>query len=131
MLFRSMELSPDRAASAALEVRTARLSPGWLEAGRLCPFRSDGEGWWRSGDAARLEEGGLIVLGRLDGALQSGGESVFPEVLEARLEAAAAAAALRNSPAPTAAAAPRAARASAAIRCGCLATRVARRCRHR
>jgi O-succinylbenzoic acid--CoA ligase len=34
------------------------------------------------------------VLGRLDGALQSGGETVFPELLEGRLLAAAAAAAL-------------------------------------
>ena len=81
-------------AAAALEVRTARLSPGWLEAGRLCPLPLDGEGWWRSGDAARLEGGRLTVLGRLDGALQSGGETVFPELLEGRLLAAAAAAAL-------------------------------------
>jgi O-succinylbenzoic acid--CoA ligase len=34
----------------------------------------------------------LTVLGRLDGALQSGAETVFPEVLEGRLVAAAAAA---------------------------------------
>lgn len=81
-------------AAAALEVRTARLSPGWLEAGRLCPLPRDGEGWWRSGDAARLEGGRLTVLGRLDGALQSGGETVFPELLEGRLLAAADAAAL-------------------------------------
>ena len=81
-------------AAAALEVRTARLSPGWLEAGRLCPLPRDGEGWWRSGDAARLEGGRLTVLGRLDGALQSGGETVFPELLEGRLLAAAGAAAL-------------------------------------
>ena len=31
------------------------------------------------------------MLSRLDGALQSGGETVFPEILEARLVAAAAA----------------------------------------
>jgi O-succinylbenzoic acid--CoA ligase len=81
-------------AAAALEVRTARLSPGWLEDGRLCPLPLDGEGWWRSGDAARLEGERLTVLGRLDGALQSGGETVFPELLEGRLRAAAEAAAL-------------------------------------
>ena len=89
-----LELSLKPEAPAALEVRTARLSPGWLEAGRLCPLPRDGEGWWRSGDAARLEGGRLTVLGRLDGALQSGGETVFPELLEGRLLAAAAAAAL-------------------------------------
>jgi len=90
----ALELSLQPAAPAALEVRTARLSPGWLEDGRLCPLPRDGEGWWRSGDAARLEGGRLTVLGRLDGALQSGGETVFPELLEGRLLAAAAAAAL-------------------------------------
>ena len=84
----------DPAAPVALEVRTARLSPGWLEAGRLGPLPRDGEGWWRSGDAARLEKGRLTVLGRLDGALQSGGETIFPELLEGRLLGAAAAAAL-------------------------------------
>jgi O-succinylbenzoic acid--CoA ligase len=89
-----LELSLKPEASAALEVRTARLSPGWLEAGRLCPLPRDGEGWWRSGDGALLVEGGLTVLGRLDGALHSGGETVFPEVLEGRLLAAAAAAGL-------------------------------------
>jgi len=88
------ELRVAPVAAAALEVRTARLSPGWLEAGRLCPLPRDGEGWWRSGDAARLEGGRLTVLGRLDGAVQSGGETVFPELLEGRLLAAAAAAAL-------------------------------------
>jgi O-succinylbenzoic acid--CoA ligase len=75
---------------AALEVRTERLCPGWLEDGGLCPLPRDGEGWWRSGDAGQLEGGHLTVLGRLDGALLSGGETVFPELLEARLMAAAA-----------------------------------------
>lgn len=79
----------------ALEVHTARLSPGWLEAGALQPLPQPQPGWWRSGDAAHLGvDGGLHLLGRLDGALLSGGETVFPEALEARLLAAAAAAGL-------------------------------------
>ncbi|MEI6616700.1 MAG: AMP-binding protein [Cyanobium sp. ELA507] len=86
------QLRLDPAGSGAVEVRTARLSPGWLEAGQLHPLPIDGEGWWRSGDGGRLERGCLTVLGRLDGALQSGAETVFPEVLERRLVAAAAAA---------------------------------------
>jgi len=84
----------DPAGSGALEVRTARLATGWLEGGRLRPLERDGEGWWRSGDAARLEGGRLTLLGRLDGALHSGGETLFPESLEARLQAAASAAGL-------------------------------------
>jgi O-succinylbenzoic acid--CoA ligase len=43
------------------------------------------EGWWSSGDRAALNPAGLQVLGRLDGAIQSGGETVFPEQLEAQL----------------------------------------------
>ena len=75
--------------TGAVEVRTARLASGWLEAGRLTPLVTGAGGWWRSGDAGRLELGGLTVLGRLDGALQSGAETVFPEELEGRLAAAA------------------------------------------
>jgi O-succinylbenzoic acid--CoA ligase len=82
-------------AAGALEVRTARLSPGWLEGGRLQPLPVDGEGWWCSGDAALLAgDGGLQLRGRLDGALLSGGETVFPEQLEERLLELAAAAGL-------------------------------------
>jgi O-succinylbenzoic acid--CoA ligase len=84
----------DPAGSGAVEVRTERLAAGWLEAGQLVPLACDGEGWWRSGDAGRLEAGCLTVLGRLDGALHTGGETVFPEGLEQRLQAAAAAAGL-------------------------------------
>jgi O-succinylbenzoic acid--CoA ligase len=75
--------------TGAVEVRTARLACGWLEAGRLISLVPGAGGWWRSGDAGRLDPGGLTVLGRLDGALQSGAETVFPEELEGRLAAAA------------------------------------------
>jgi o-succinylbenzoate---CoA ligase len=78
----------------AIAVRTDRLSPGWLEQGELRPLPSAGEGWWRSGDGGQLTPAGLLVRGRLDGAIHSGGETVFPEVLEERLWAAAQAAGL-------------------------------------
>ncbi|MFN5220537.1 MAG: AMP-binding protein [Cyanobacteriota bacterium] len=80
------------AATGAVEVRTSRLSLGWLDgAGGVRPLLPVPGGWWRSGDAGRLElgglqAGGLVVLGRLDGALHSGGETVFPEQLEQRLQ---------------------------------------------
>ena len=73
-------------ATGAVEVRCGRLSPGRLEAGRLRPLPLQPGGWWRSGDAGRLGAEGLEVLGRLDGALHSGGETVFPERLEERLQ---------------------------------------------
>ena len=81
-------------ATGAVELRTARLSPGWLEAGRLRPLRRDAAGWWRSGDAGRLAGDSLALLGRLDGAIHSGGETVFPEQLEQRLLAQARSAGL-------------------------------------
>jgi o-succinylbenzoate---CoA ligase len=78
------------AAGGAVELRCARLTPGWLEAGRLLPLPLAPDGWWRSGDAGRLGPQGVELLGRLDGAIHSGGETVFPEQLEQRLTAAAA-----------------------------------------
>lgn len=80
--------------SAALELNSARLSPGWLQAGALQPLPRAAGGWWRSGDAGRLDPGGVVLLGRLDGAIHSGGETVFPEQLEQRLLAEARQAAL-------------------------------------
>jgi O-succinylbenzoic acid--CoA ligase len=83
--------------SGAIAVRTPRLSPGWLEQGELRPLPGCGPSdsrWWCSGDAGLLGPCGLTVLGRLDGALHSGAETVFPEVLEERLLAAAQAAGL-------------------------------------
>ena len=74
-------------ADQALLVRTPRLAVGRWSAGD--PLRlqalTDVQGWWRSGDAASLDPE-LTVLGRRDGALQTGGETVFPEQLEARLQ---------------------------------------------
>ena len=76
--------------SGAVEVRCGRLSPGRLVAGRLRPLPLQPDGWWRSGDGGRIGPEGLELLGRLDGALHSGGETVFPERLEERLQAEAA-----------------------------------------
>lgn len=81
---------------SALEVHTGRLSPGWFEAGALHPLPAPG-GWWRTGDAARLAAASghapgaaaLEILGRLDGAIHSGGETVFPEQVAERLSAMA------------------------------------------
>ncbi|WP_115016181.1 AMP-binding protein [Synechococcus sp. UW140] len=76
-------------ATGALMVRTARLAIGrWCEGG-LQPL-TDADGWWCSGDAAilRCNADGfrqLRIQGRLDGAIHSGGETVFPEQLAQRL----------------------------------------------
>jgi len=88
-------------AEGAIAVCTPRLSPGWFAAGQRHTF-ADGDGWWRSGDAgawvaaprpgsssasdsAAADPASLLIRGRLDGAIHSGGETVFPEQLELRL----------------------------------------------
>jgi O-succinylbenzoic acid--CoA ligase len=76
--------------SGALEVRCERLSPGVLREGALRPLPGLNRGWWRSGDGGRLGAEGLRVLGRIDGAIHSGGETVFPEQIEARIRELAA-----------------------------------------
>ena len=83
------------AADGALQVRTDRLALGRWPADqpdRWEPLR-DPDGWWRSGDQAALTPG-LQITGRIDGAIHSGGETVFPEQLEERLMAALQAASL-------------------------------------
>ena len=76
-------------ASGAVQVRTASLALGEHAAGRFQPLPQH-EGWWSSGDLGCWgEAGGLELLGRGDGAFQSGGETVFPEQVELRLAAAA------------------------------------------
>ena len=77
------------ASDGALLVRTDRLA--------LCRWcadqpeqwekLTDADGWWRSGDRANLIPG-LQIAGRIDGAIHSGGVTVFPEQLEERLMAA-------------------------------------------
>lgn len=75
--------------SAAVEVRSDRLSPGCFRNGRFEALPLSPEGWWRSGDAGRWQGNQLRLSGRLDGAIQSGAETVFPEQVEARLLEAA------------------------------------------
>ena len=89
-----LRLAAPAGSAGALEVLTSRLSPGWLHQGQLQSLPRSADGWWRSGDAARLSPRGLEVLGRLDGAIHSGGETVFPEQVEQRLGTLIQAAAL-------------------------------------
>ena len=46
---------------------------------------TDPEGWLRTGDRARFEEGWLIVEGRRDRMFISGGENIQPEMIERAL----------------------------------------------
>ncbi|MGW3963733.1 beta-ketoacyl synthase N-terminal-like domain-containing protein [Amycolatopsis sp. NPDC005003] len=44
------------------------------------------DGWYRTGDAGRLEDGRLVLAGRVDDVIVSGGQNVHPTEIEAVLE---------------------------------------------
>ncbi len=72
----------------SLLIRTQRLAKILLQDGSLKSL-ADIHGWWESGDAADLiiqnKIQKLKIIGRRDTAINSGGEIVFPEILQARL----------------------------------------------
>jgi len=78
------------AGDGALQIRASSLAAGFLTNGAFTPLPLQ-QGWWSSGDAASFGPAGLRLLGRLDGAISSGGETVFPEQVRDRLLALAAA----------------------------------------
>jgi O-succinylbenzoic acid--CoA ligase len=66
-----------------IELRTPTLGR-LLDGGRL----DDAEGWFATGDLGHLDaDGRLVVEGRIDDVVVSGGEKVWPEPVERRLEA--------------------------------------------
>ncbi len=71
-------------ATGALQIKAASLAEGCLLHGELQPLALT-HGWWTSGDRALLAPEGLQLKGRLDGAISSGGETVFPDQVELRL----------------------------------------------
>ena len=81
-----LRLQPD---TGAVEVKATSLCAGFVTEGRLEPLPLVA-GWWRSGDRGRWQAGGLTLIGRLDGAVLTGGETVFPEQVELALQDLAA-----------------------------------------
>lgn len=79
--------------AGAIQVKTPRLALGcWTDqCSETLVDLQDPHGWWESGDLGELMPAespaglGLRVLGRRDGAIHCGGETVFPEQLELRL----------------------------------------------
>ena len=74
--------------SGALEIKTLRVALACWKNGRIEDVK-DKNGWWKSGDSAKLTQQDCIynleIQGRLDTAIHSGGETIFPEALEIRL----------------------------------------------
>lgn len=68
-------------AEGRIALRTPALCRGyWPD--RALPLEDD---WYLTDDAGRIEDGHLTVLGRLDRQINSGGEKIFPEAVEAAL----------------------------------------------
>ncbi len=74
--------------SNALQIRTKRLANVLNADGSLQSIANE-NGWWESGDAAQLtirrHAQQLRIIGRRDTAINSGGETIFPEQLQALL----------------------------------------------
>jgi len=72
-------------ADGILSIRGPTLLEGYWSDGRVVDPR-DGDGWLRTGDAARIDAAGrLHVLGRADDVIVTGGEKVAPAHVEALL----------------------------------------------
>ncbi len=73
----------------SLQIRTQRLAKNYLEKDGTLNSICDNEGWWESGDAAELivnnKRQQLKIIGRIDTAINSGGEIIFPEILQVKL----------------------------------------------
>ncbi len=79
----------------ALKIKTTRIARARIKHGHLEQLL-DTKGWWQTEDAAELTLNNslqsLVIIGRMDTAIHSGGETIFPESLELRLIEAASAA---------------------------------------
>ncbi len=77
-----------RLVSGEIQVRSETLMDGYLDADRATePWTEDG--WLRTGDlGAFADDGQLVVLGRIDDLIVTGGENVAPEEVEGWLTTA-------------------------------------------
>jgi acyl-CoA synthetase (AMP-forming)/AMP-acid ligase II len=94
-----VELRTD-AGSGELEVRTPALSAGYADGGDLAD-RLTPDGWFRTGDVARIDDDGFVwIEGRLSDMINRGGLKVFPGEVEEvlRLDPAVADAAVVGEP---------------------------------
>ena len=69
-----------------LQVRGPELFVGYAEASRNAGAVTH-DGWFRTGDTATLDDGWLVVTGRLSDVVIRGGENISPGEVEAVLEA--------------------------------------------
>lgn len=68
-----------------IRVRGGVLGEAVLDGGRWTPL-AGADGWFDTGDIGYLDDGNLVVTGRKDRMIISGGENIHPEALEKLLE---------------------------------------------
>ncbi|WP_448216430.1 o-succinylbenzoate--CoA ligase [Endozoicomonas sp. 2B-B] len=71
-------------ASGEILVRGKTLSAGYFDDGRIIPI-VDERGWYHTGDIGRYSGDQIMVIGRIDNMLISGGENIHPEEIEKAL----------------------------------------------
>ena len=71
-----------------IEIKSARIGIEIIDSLKTESFKNK-NGWWQTGDLGEMNEINnslyLKFIGRIDNAFNSGGEIVFPEVIESRL----------------------------------------------
>ena len=72
-----------------ININTKRIGVEYTNSSRLKDFRND-MGWWESSDLGKIIEIDqryfLNVFGRADNAFQSGGETIFPDLIKKKFE---------------------------------------------
>ncbi len=75
-------------AQGLIEIKSARIGIEIIDSSKTKNFKNK-NGWWQTGDLGEINQINnslyLNFLGRTDNAFNSGGEIVFPEVIESRL----------------------------------------------
>jgi len=71
-----------------LKIKTSRIAISKWQKNKLAPI-TNSNGWWEAGDLAQYvtlnNKKALQILGRRDSAINSGGETIFPEDVEIKL----------------------------------------------
>jgi acyl-CoA synthetase (AMP-forming)/AMP-acid ligase II len=70
---------------ARIEIRGPTVMTGYLGDPDATRAAFTADGWLRTGDAGTIADGRLRVLGRLDEAISSGAETIWPQEVEAAL----------------------------------------------
>ncbi len=70
--------------SGELKLRGSALASGYWQDGRVSSFR-DAKGWFATGDLAKIENGRLLIKGRVDNRFVCGGENLQAEYIEQQI----------------------------------------------